>query len=168
MKLNEFIIICPLLISEGRVSKFSNRCFSLCSCLYSTSCFRLRHTKQRDDSIYWIHKNNNAVTNGGMNNSTTRPEERISLMLLRKPMKRQKRSLSLSVFFLFFLVLPALIITLQVGWHLKLGSAHCRQYLVFLTAVISSQGRGEVIKSNSLQLKLCWVDKYELLLLKRN
>lgn len=155
MKCNEFIILWPHLISESRVSKFSNRCFSLCSCLYSTSCSRLQRTKQRDDSIYWIHKNNNAVTNGGMNNSTTRPEERISLMLLRKPMKQQKRSL-----FFYFLstLLSALIITLQVGWHLKLECAHCRQYLVFLTAVISSQGRGEVIKSNSLQQKLCGLD----------
>lgn len=59
-----------------------NRCSSLCCCLYSTSCFRLQHTEQRADSIYWIHKNNKPIKNDCMNNSIASPEETISLILL--------------------------------------------------------------------------------------
>ena len=82
MKFHSFIFICLLLIYQGEMQTFNNRCSSLCCCLYSTSSFRLQHIEQRPDSTYWIHKNNKPIKNCGMNNSITGPEETISLILL--------------------------------------------------------------------------------------
>lgn len=153
-----YILICLLLIQQGGMQTFNNRCSSLCCCLYSTSSFRLRHIEQRADSTYWIHKNNKPIKKCGMNNSITGPEDKISLILLhiRKTTNATAKTSP------YFLCSRDWSLLHCLGWYTELGSAHCRQYLVFSrSVVIYSQGRREAIKSNSLQLKLYRVDGYE-------
>lgn len=137
------------LIYQGGMLAFNNRCSSLCCCLYSTSSFRLEHTEQRADSIYWIHKNNKPIKNGGMNNGITSPEETISLILLHNQWNSKKTA-------------PCFLCSRD--WSLRhslVGIPNLEAHTagnIWGSPVISSQGSREAIKSNSLQLKLCRVD----------
>lgn len=91
----QLIFIYLLLICQGGMLAFNDRCSSFCCCLYSTSSFRLWRIEQRADSTYWIHKNNKPIKNFGMNNSITSPEETISLISLHiwKTTSEQKHPL---------------------------------------------------------------------------